>query len=68
MATYNPYATIDTPFLILYKIGEQKSGAISVGFIIFKALTVSRYRLQVLRRACPDPEKDRAFLDNLKAR
>ena len=25
-------------------------------------------RLQVLRRACPDPEKDRAFLENLKAR
>ena len=25
-------------------------------------------RLQVLRRACPDPEKDRAFLENLKGR
>ena len=25
-------------------------------------------RLQVLRRACPDPEKDRVFLENLKAR
>jgi hypothetical protein len=25
-------------------------------------------RLQVLRRACPDPEKDRAFLENLKSR
>ena len=25
-------------------------------------------RLQVLRRACPDPEKDKAFLENLKGR
>ncbi len=25
-------------------------------------------RLQVLRRACPDPEKDRAFLESLKGR
>ena len=25
-------------------------------------------RLQVLRRACPDPEKDKAFLENLKSR
>ena len=25
-------------------------------------------RLQVLRRACPDPEKDRSFLENLKGR
>ncbi|MBC2711335.1 MAG: hypothetical protein HGJ94_10160 [Desulfosarcina sp.] len=40
MATYNQYETIDAPCLILYKIGEQKSGVISVDFIFSEALTV----------------------------
>ncbi|MBC2710720.1 MAG: Lrp/AsnC ligand binding domain-containing protein [Desulfosarcina sp.] len=38
MATYNKYETIDAPCLILYKIGEQKSGVISVDLIISEAL------------------------------
>jgi hypothetical protein len=38
MATTNQHETIDTPCLILYKIGEQKFCVISVDLFFSKAL------------------------------
>jgi len=45
-ATYNQYETIDAPFLILYKIGEQKFCVIPVDFIFSKALTQTDFLLR----------------------